>query len=523
MEQQQRMRKAQLKFKLRGLTLSVDALKAVLGFLDEQYLPDEEALQHLLAEVDKISLKSNVLSKEAALELISAATGVTSSQQNALLVVDAFKLPRFCYDPIRKMFYRYNKTPSVHGDARSKSALYKDRLQLLHQRLIRDRHFAKPAFDMDGSRSGTCELSSLQSLLGCIGRRWVMGIVSQLEDGRYYLEDLSATIPIDLSQAISFGKISNGELHNCCGRIAASKRHFSGSFLISTCGFPPLEGRNISLSVTAGLDFFGAGALSYDEISRLEVLERKAVNDMFVVISDVWLDDEQTMRNLEVVLDGFENVDVVPSVFILMGNFLSRPCNLSFHSFGELRSHFDKLGTLIASHTRISSTSKFVLIPGPEDPGPSSVLPRPALPSYFTKELAKHVPNVTFASNPCRIRFFSQEIVLFRENLLYRMRRLCIVTPSDEETTEPFEHLVATITHQSHLCPLPLTSQPIVWEYDHAMRLYPTPHTIVLGDRTEQKLFKYMGVTAFSPGSFSVDGTFAAYRPATQEVELSSL
>ncbi|EFJ19040.1 hypothetical protein SELMODRAFT_111965 [Selaginella moellendorffii] len=484
MEQQQRMRKAQLKFKLRGLTLSVDALKAVLGFLDEQYLPDEEALQHLLAEVDKISrelfffllaaLKSNVLSKEAALELISAATGVTSSEQNALLVVDAFKLPRFCYDPIRKMFYRYNKTPSVHGDARSKSALYKDRLQLLHQRLIRDRHFAKPAFDMDGSRSGTCEITS-------------------------------------------------GFLTENCIIVAEGLLQANGIFQISTCGFPPLEGRNISLSVTAGLDFFGAGALSYDEISRLEVLERKAVNDMFVVISDVWLDDEQTMRNLEVVLDGFENVDVVPSVFILMGNFLSRPCNLSFHSFGELRSHFDKLGTLIASHTRISSTSKFVLIPGPEDPGPSSVLPRPALPSYFTKELAKHVPNVTFASNPCRIRFFSQEIVLFRENLLYRMRRLCIVTPSDEETTEPFEHLVATITHQSHLCPLPLTSQPIVWEYDHAMRLYPTPHTIVLGDRTEQKLFKYMGVTAFSPGSFSVDGTFAAYRPATQEVELSSL
>jgi len=46
---------------------------------------------------------------------------------------------------------------------------------------------------------------------------------------------------------------------------------------------------------------------------------------------------------------------------------------------------------------------------------------------------------------------------------------------------------------------------------------------IVLGDRSEQKAFKYTGITCFNPGSFSHDSTFAAYRPCTQEVELSAL
>lgn len=46
---------------------------------------------------------------------------------------------------------------------------------------------------------------------------------------------------------------------------------------------------------------------------------------------------EKTMRNLEIVLSGYENVEVVPSLFVFMGNFCSHPCNISFKSFSSLR------------------------------------------------------------------------------------------------------------------------------------------------------------------------------------------
>ena len=46
---------------------------------------------------------------------------------------------------------------------------------------------------------------------------------------------------------------------------------------------------------------------------------------------------------------------------------------------------------------------------------------------------------------------------------------------------------------------------------------------IVLGDKSDQKAFKYTGITCFNPGSFANDSTFAAYRPCTKEVELSAL
>lgn len=161
------------------------------------------------------------------------------------------------------------------------------------------------------------------------------------------------------------------------------------------------------------------------------------------------------MGKLKEVLEGYESVEVVPSLFIFMGNFCSSPCNLSFHSFANLRwgvndlspchyvipypisvwitaiayrSQFGKLGRMIAEYPRIQEQSRFLFIPSPDDAGgfcvqscsclyisllqskfwyvlssgPSSVLPRCALPKYLTEELQKEIPNALFMSNPCR-------------------------------------------------------------------------------------------------------------------------
>ncbi|RZB92415.1 DNA polymerase epsilon subunit B [Glycine soja] len=88
---------------------------------------------------------------------------------------------------------------------------------------------------------------------------------------------------------------------------------------------------------------------------------------------------------------------------------------------------------------------------------------------------------------------------------------------------ESVEVLVATITHQSHLCPLPLTVQPNIWNYDHCLYLYPTPHTIVLGDRSLWNAFKNTEITYFNTSSFSIDSTSVAYCPCSQEVKLLGL
>ncbi|XP_068658256.1 DNA polymerase epsilon subunit B [Aristolochia californica] len=520
--------KAQRKFKIRGFTLRIDAVEKVISFVSGFEEAEDEALDLLVDEISKESLKSSILDKDSVDRVVNrlldaeAATesGIsTSGNLSALRVIDAFVMPKFFYDPIKRVFKEHNAKLLIHGEASAKAALYRDRFQLLHQRLSRDRHFSRPAFDVEMTYSESSEITPIHSLVGCTGRKWIIGVISQLEDGRFFLEDLTAAVPVNLSNA----KITSGFFVENTIIVAEGELLIHGIFEVYTCGFPPLEDRDPSLSLLGGLDFFGGGSFSKDETARLAELEKNAVNDMFVILSDVYLDNDETLAKLATVLDGYESVEVIPSLFVLMGNFCSRPCNLSFHSFSSLRSQFGKLGEMIGAHPRLRDGSRFLFLPGPYDVGPSTVLPRCALPKYLTEDLQKHIPNAIFSSNPCRIKFFTQEIVFFRQDLLYRMQRSCLITPSKEETIDPFEHLVATITHQSHLCPLPLTVQPIIWNFDHCLRLYPSPHTIVLGDRSEQKAFKYTGITCFNPGSFSNDSTFVAYRPCTQEVELSSL
>ncbi|KAF7035474.1 hypothetical protein CFC21_046349 [Triticum aestivum] len=478
-------KKLQRKFRLRGFTLKVDALEEAAAFLARFPDAEDEALDLLLDELDKEPLKSSILDRDAvrrvvsllveAEEAVDAASPSATSVQSALRVVDSFVVPRFHYDPIKKVFYEHTGRLALHGEAGDKAALYRDRYQVLLQRLARDKYFSKPAFESVMTENESCE------------------------------------------------KITSGFFVENTVIVAEGELLSSGIFQVNTCGFPPLEDRETSLSLLMGLDFFGGGVIPTEEALRLSSLENKAVNDMFVILSDVWLDSYETMEKLGVVLDGYESVEVVPSLFVLMGNFCSRPCNLAFNSFEELRLQFGKLGEMIASRTRLKEHSRFLFIPGPDDAGPSKALPRCALPKYLIEELQKHIPNAIFVSNPCRVKFYTQEIVFFRQDLLYRMRRSCLIPPTTEETSDPFEHLVATITHQSHLCPLPLTVQPIIWNYDHCLRLYPTPDMIVLADKSEQKAFKYTGITCFNPGSFANDSTFAAYRPCTKEVELSAL
>jgi len=120
----------------------------------------------------------------------------------------------------------------------------------------------------------------------------------------------------------------------------------------------------------------------------------------------------------------------------------------------------------------------FLFVPGPTDPWSSDLLPRAPLPDALTKPLLAKIPHVTFASNPCRIRWFSQEIVILREDTMGRMNRNAVRLGGDAEGVDMREALAQTILDQAHLAPLPLAVRPILWDYDHALRLYPMPTTV---------------------------------------------
>ncbi|KAJ0264476.1 hypothetical protein HA466_0028280 [Hirschfeldia incana] len=522
-------KKIQKKFKIRGYSLKIDALNSILAFADQFPGDDEgESIDLLLDHLQMENLNSRAVDAESVKGVINLLLGANdvaeeqptgSNNASSFAVIDAFLVPKYRYDSVRRQFIEHTSSLPVHGESSAKTEVYRERFKLLLQRVSRDELFSRPAFDPEMSQFHNCEISPIQSLVVQMGgKKWVMGVISQLEDGHFYLEDLSASVEIDLTNAkITTGFFTENTI------ILAEGEMKNGIFQVVNCGFPPLEDRDKTLKTHSGYDFFGSGMLTNEEKNKLAELESQAVNETFVILSDIWLDDEEVFGKLEKVLDGFESLEVVPSLFVFMGNFCSRPCNLSSGSYSNLRKQFGKLGRMIGNHPRLKESSRFLFIPGPDDAGPSTVLPRCSLPNYLIEELRDVIPNAIFSSNPCRVKFYNKEIVFFRKDLLYQMRRSCLIPPSTEETDDPFKHLFYTITHQGHLCPLPLMVQPIIWNYDHSLRLYPVPHTIVLGDISEQKVFKDRGITCFNPGSFSTGSTFVTYRPSTREVGLSEL
>jgi DNA polymerase epsilon subunit 2 len=184
-----------------------------------------------------------------------------------------------------------------------------------------------------------------------------------------------------------------------------------------------------------------------------------------------------------------------------MGTFVSKPL-LSLGGREAYTAAFSALADIICSCPILCNSAKFLLVPGPKDYDICPPYPRKPIPEQFTEDLRKRVSHVTFSSNPCRLRFFTQEIVVYREDLLRKFQRCSIVPPGstsavslvDQDTenengtnvastqtaTDVSGELVQTIVHQGHLCPLPLHTAPIYWEYDHAFRLTPLPHLVRL-------------------------------------------
>ena len=105
--------------------------------------------------------------------------------------------------------------------------MFMDRYLLLQQRIRRNRLFTAPAFGTATAQQqrhievraaassghslcsislsvSAVQLSSIKALVGNPGQTtFILGSITQPEDGRYYLEDPTASIPIDLSNAVT--------------------------------------------------------------------------------------------------------------------------------------------------------------------------------------------------------------------------------------------------------------------------------------------------------------------------------
>lgn len=338
--------------------------------------------------------------------------------------------------PVLRGACRSGEARPLHADADAKIAMLAERFALVHERLMRNELFVPPVM---GSGRSYIELTPIESLRGCEGRVVrVLGMITQPEEGVFHLEDLHRSVRADFSHCT----VLKGLFTETSIVLAEGEFTADGVFAVHVLGFPPAERRLRSLVSMGVVDPFQVIRTPQEWDTAL-ALERRMEEVMMVFASDLHLDRKEVREGLHTMLEGYTRVGSIPDMFVLCGPFMSTPFGAGRDDRRTFEDLMESLGDLIARFPEIAARSRFVIVPGPSDPGSGRVLPRAPLPPSLTGSLRARVRNLTFATNPCRIRYYTQEIVVFRDDLLSRLRRHCVVPPEPSPSGDYTEHVRA--------------------------------------------------------------------------------
>lgn len=411
--------------------------------------------------------------------------------------------------------------------------MYRERYNFTLQKLLRTKMFVLAGLSSSNNKQAhdtfVHEIYTIASLLGSHDERVLFGVITQPEEGSWFLEDLTGVIKLDFSFCEMH---SETYFYTEGSQVIVSGVMSNGTFCVNFIALPPPETRQASLEAYDIDDVFG-NSTRPAQLNHLRELEAASLDTMFVIISDLRLDKPHVVENLTKVFQGFEQTQCQSLLFILIGDF----CNKSFSAIEgreNISNNFNIiLADLICSFPFLKDHAKFLIVPGSEDAGVcANILPRRAIPEIFRSELQRKVKHITFASNPCRLRFYTQEIVIFRENLCKKFQRHSIfkisrnfkVSSEDENNdannsvlgkkgmtdndgvntsnilnvtqqslsesmllekdkenstvTDISEMVVNSLLSNGHLCPFAAAVKPIHWELDYTLRLSPIPDMV---------------------------------------------
>lgn len=512
-------------FQVQGLTLrreSSQYLEQMLGQLE----PDQQVdwIQQIISWLQGQSLESALISKDLIVTCIKQCSSISEQQQQVFRVISAFEVPAFSYNNDRKKFLRHDDKRRLFPEADSKAELYCERYKIVQQRTLRHRLFAAPtaASMLSSTKHENYKLCSCESLIGMANKAnkfvVVLGMLTQLKEGKLFLEDPTGSVQLNLSKAnFSQALITEGSI------VLAEGTYDDKMFNVQAIGFAPAEPAKISREYFGTVNYFGGDAAKCMKTdSALKELEEQQLDDsMLVILSDVWLDDVKTMERLKILFTGYSQCP--PTAFILLGNFLRN--SLGFQDVATLKDCFKQLADLIVQFPDIVSRSRFIFVPGNRDPLTTKVVPRPPLPKVVTEYFTTKLPQSSFTSNPARVQLYTQEIVLFREDTISKMCRNSVYVPWESDSEVQMSQLyVKNLIGNAHLCPLPTHIAPVLWQWDHAMSLYPTPDLVVCADKHEAFTVSQNDCIFTNPGQFTKgDFCFKVYLPGQKKVEDSQI
>ncbi|XP_072946418.1 DNA polymerase epsilon subunit 2 [Epargyreus clarus] len=506
-------------FKLSGFIIRREATTFVAEQLAPlAYAERQKMIDKLTAHLLHQCLSQPVLEKQH-LELAykeCQSSGLEESE-TVLNVIDAFSVPKLCYDSERKKFVKdINVNNSLYPEPKWKAQLLIDRYTVIWQRTIRNKLFAKellPSMEDENK----FQLRKIEVLLSSSSRLddvIVLGLLTQLTEGKFYLEDPTGSVLLDMSQT----RYHSG-LFTESSFVLAEGYYDDKVLNVMGLVLPPSENRTTSLPYFGNLNTFGGKSKTLLKNSQsLLKIEAENEDGMLVFLSDVWFDNLKVMSKLKTLFLGYN--DFPPIAIIFLGEFLS--CPYGYEHSTQLKAALTNLGDILHPFTKLRESCKFIFVPGRGDPAAPNILPRPPIPSSITEEIRNKLgDSVIFTTNPCRVQYCTQEFVIIRQDLVTKMCRNSIHFP---ETGDIPDHLTKTLLSQCTLSPLSLGVQPMYWKHADALNLYPMPDLVVVADNFQPYTRSYQNCQVVNPGSFPhTEFSFKVYIPASRTVEDSQI
>lgn len=205
--------------------------------------------------------------------------------------------------------------------------------------------------------------------------------------------------------------------------MLACGKYRDGTLKIEEMGFPVTELASSSRAFFGTVNTWGGRSKNLLKYSRkLAELEEKKQDHTIVFLSDCWLDDPTVFSKLSQLLKGYNGVP--PRAIVLMGPF----AKVNENAYA-LKKRFQALGEILTACERLKAETDVVLVPSSEDPMAANILPRAPLPECLIGDLKKRYPRIVLATNPCRLQYCTQQIVVCRADLVTKLCRNTIHFP----------------------------------------------------------------------------------------------
>lgn len=369
-----------------------------------------------------------------------------------LKVIDSFELPRLTYNVDKKYFEAIKSKPSLFPSPSHKTALFRDRYNLVYQRLLRNESFQSslgvngmPSLQRAPSNLATQQSYKLTPIANLLGRtgssHLLLGLLATSPTGDLSLVDLTGSVALDLSHARMIPEdgawfapgmivlvdgiyeeeemVRGSVLGGNSGIGGAIGGHFVG---VSICG-PPCERRDISLgtnsrqgsgevSASGGfgwVDFLGTGSERAQGARMRKIQDRCLSEDAasegptrlkMAILSEVNLDNMRTLDALRKVFSTYNDLALAerPETFVLIGNFVQKAIINGGGRAGsiEYKEYFDTLAVVLSEFPALLQHSTFVFVPGDNDPwasafsaGAAAAVPRQPIPELFTSRIKR--------------------------------------------------------------------------------------------------------------------------------------